>query len=710
METQSARIAKLVSMVKVDNPTIGSYFLDESLTTEGLVDKLRDYYSELMQQDHPAAWTYYNGETHDEQSFYTLTGISLAFLRIMDYLDHEGMSFPDGNLHGKEVVSQPIALLRSLVRGEKVSVSPDFIEDLYHLVLQLKGLDHKEVPSRTLVQAWMERHPTGLDKEVIAWRAKNKEYIVSLLLQRIRLENKSSQHYRLKSSMSEKEARKQVLAWWREDRFQLKYAIRSASELNTYLHNSLDTEILHRMERAEEKGIPIFATPYFLSLIDVRPLGEQPHPRSDLVMREYLFYSQDLVEEFGSIVAWEKEDIVQEGEPNAAGWILPSHNIHRRYPNVAIFIPDTMGRACGGLCAYCQRMYDFQAGRFNFELEKLRPKRSWGELLDLNMDYFRKDPFLSDILITGGDAFMSSVPSLKKIFDAVLKMAQEKLLDNEKRGEDEKYATMKRVRLGTKLPVYLPQRITKDLVSLLAWFKKKSGLVGISQCIVQTHISSSMEVTPETKKAIEKILSAGWAVTNQEVFTISASRRGHSAKLRKTLNEIGVLPYYTFTVKGFKENRQVFANNSRSTQEQIEESSIGRVALRYYSILKPFISDAPHMIDNIDSIRKSDEIPFLSTDRNTLNLPGVGKSNTYRTIGITDDGRRILEFEFDHTRPHSHVIEEMGSVIVIESKSIAEYLRQIESIGEDTKEYQTIWGYSAGSLEPRSSVFEGMMK
>jgi lysine 2,3-aminomutase len=52
----------------------------------------------------------------------------------------------------------------------------------------------------------------------------------------------------------------------------------------------------------------------------------------------------------------------------------------------------------------------------------------------------------------------------------------------------------------------------------------------------------------------------------------------------------------------------------------------------------------------------------------------------------------------------------MGSVIVIESKSIAEYLRQIESIGEDTKEYQTIWGYSAGSLEPRSSVFEGMMK
>jgi lysine 2,3-aminomutase len=710
METQSARIAELVTMIKVDNSTIGSFLLDESLTLEALVAKLKDYYSDRMQKEHPTAWSYYTGELHDEQSFYNLTGTSLAFLRIMDYLDHEGCSFPDGNLHGKEVSSQPIAILRSLVRGEDISVSPDFIEDVYHLIRQLEGIESKEVPSRSEVQAWMERHPSGLDKEVIAWRAKNKEYIVHLLVERIRSEHKTSQFYQLKDSLDESQARKQVLAWWREDRFQLRYAIRSSAELNTYLQYSLDKATLKLMEKGEKKGMPVFATPYFLSLIDVRPLSEQKHPRSDLVLRDYLFYSKDLVEEFGSIVAWEKEDIVEEGKPNAAGWILPSHNIHRRYPNVAIFIPDTMGRACGGLCAYCQRMYDFQAGRFNFELEKLRPKRSWAGNLDLNMDYFRKDPQLSDILITGGDAFMSSVPSLRKILDAVLKMAQEKLLDNEERAEGEKYATMKRVRLGTKLPVYLPQRITKELVLVLAQFKEKASLVGISQCIVQTHISSSMEVTPDTKKAIARILSAGWAVTNQEVFTVSASRRGHSAKLRKTLNEIGVLPYYTFTVKGFKENRHVFANNSRSTQEQIEESSIGRVALRYHSIIRPFISDAPHMLENIDSIRKSDEIPFLSTDRNTLNLPGVGKSNTYRTIGITADGRRILEFEFDHTRPHSPVIEEMGSVIIIESKSIAQYLRQLTQIGEDVEEYETIWGYSAGSLEPRSTVFEGMMK
>lgn len=52
----------------------------------------------------------------------------------------------------------------------------------------------------------------------------------------------------------------------------------------------------------------------------------------------------------------------------------------------------------------------------------------------------------------------------------------------------------------------------------------------------------------------------------------------------------------------------------------------------------------------------------------------------------------------------------MGNVVIIESKSIAQYLRQIEQLGEDPDEYTSIWGYSAGRLEPRSLVFEGMTR
>jgi lysine 2,3-aminomutase len=115
------------------------------------------------------------------------------------------------------------------------------------------------------------------------------------------------------------------------------------------------------------------------------------------------------------------------GKPNAAGWILPSHhNVHRRYPEVAIMIPDTMGRACGGLCVSCQRMYEFQRGNLNFNLDKLRPDETWNEKLRRLLDYYENDTQLRDILITGGDALMSRDESLEKILIAYMKWQLEK--------------------------------------------------------------------------------------------------------------------------------------------------------------------------------------------------------------------------------------------------------------------------------------------
>ena len=707
MSTNNWTNASLYPLMEQQNPALLALFLDDTLTDSALIEALRAHIVSIMQHHYPKAWAYYTGEEQGEEHYYKLVSSSMAYMRILDYLDYEGSEFVDQNLHGAVVVSRPIAHLRAILRGQECDISPDFIEDMAHLLFQVSGTESRQVPTRTVVQEWMERHPSGLESEVIAWRDENKERIITLLTDRIEREEKQHKRYAFDPGMSEEEKRAQVRVWWDDDRFHLYYAIRDSEALDTYLDHSLTEQELAIMRRAEEKGIPIFATPYFLSLIDTRPLERQEHPRSDAAIRSYLLYSQDLVDEFGSIVAWEKEDVVQIGEPNAAGWILPSHNIHRRYPNVAIFIPDTMGRACGGLCAYCQRMYDFQAGRFNFELDKLAPKKSWPELLKLNMEYFRNDPFLSDILITGGDAFMNSPRQLSEILDAVIEMAQAKRRDNEEREEGERFEEMRRVRLGTKIPVYLPQRVTEELVEVLRAFKERASGVGIEECIVQTHISTAMEITRETQAAVARLLAAGWAVTNQEVFTVAASRRGHSAKLRKTLNDIGVLPYYNFSVKGFLENRELFATNARSTQEQVEEASIGQIAQRYHALLHTFLSEAPKMVENTNMIRRGDEIPFISPDRNTINLPGVGKSNTYRVIGITDDGRRILRFEFDHSRPHSKVIEEMGHVIIIESKSIAAYLRQLEAMGEDISEYETIWAYSAGSLEPRSAVFEG---
>jgi lysine 2,3-aminomutase len=351
-------------------------------------------------------------------------------------------------------------------------------------------------------------------------------------------------------------------------------------------------------------------------------------------------------------------------------------------------------------------MFDFQRGRLNFELEKLRPTASWSEKLPELMTYFRDDSQLRDILITGGDALMSADGSLKKILDAVLDMAREKREANKNRPDGDKHAEIVRVRLGTRLPVYLPQRVTPELITILATFKAEASAVGIRQFLIQTHFEAPMEVTPEAREAVRGLVSAGWTVTNQLVFSAAASRRGHSAKLRQALNEIGVLPYYTFVVKGYMENNFNYAPIARVVQEEEEEKVMGQVGEEYRERLRDFPLNAELMVENIEALRKEAGLPFLATDRSVLNLPAVGKSLTFRTIGITRYGRRILEFDHDPTRAHSPIIDRMGKVVIIESKSVAEYLRQMDEIGEDTSEYQGVYGYSLGETEPRMPLYE----
>ena len=89
-----------------------------------------------------------------------------------------------------------------------------------------------------------------------------------------------------------------------------------------------------------------------------------------------------------------------------------------------------------------------------------------------------------------------------------------------------------------------------------------------------------------------------------------------------------------------------------------------------------------------------------------MNLPGIGKSMTFRTIGLTRWGRRILEFDHDHNRWHSPIIDRMGKIIIIESKPVGAYLHQLEEMGENGADYESLWGYSIGETEPRPPLFE----
>lgn len=492
--------------------------------------------------------------------------------RILLLIEHDGMMVSELST-GEEIPVWTITCLWQFLAGKlEEDVSPDFFIDLYR---QFELLEKPEeiVPDRSLVKRQMNRWPTGLDEEVMAIRHSNKERIIAGLIRKIERRHAPTSRFQFTEGMSYAEKYVKVQEWWNTGRFHLAMAFKSPTELNYFLGGSLSAGTMDLLARARKKGMPFFVTPYYLSLLNTNTSGYD-----DATIRSYILYSEELVDTYGRIKAWEKEDIVVSGQPNAAGWLLPEgHNIHRRYPEVAILIPDSMGRACGGLCASCQRMYDFQSERLNFDFESLKPKETWDKKLRRLMRYFEEDAQLRDILITGGDALMSQNATLRNILDAVYKMAVRKRKANESRPEGEKYAELQRVRLGSRLLAYLPLRITDELVGILRSFKDKASRVGVTQFIIQTHFQSPLEVTPEAKKAIEAILSAGWIITNQLVYTVAASRRGHTAKLRQTLNAMGVVCYYTFSVKGFHENYAVFAPNSRSLQEQQEEKVFGLI-------------------------------------------------------------------------------------------------------------------------------------
>ncbi|HPF93988.1 MAG TPA: KamA family protein, partial [Tenuifilaceae bacterium] len=460
---------RLLKKLLKENPKLEEIMRNARNETEALIG-VRNWVLGYLKQK-PVAYEFYKRTKKGREWFEQLTWQDYAAIRILDYVDNAGREYEDLNLRGEIAISNPIKLIWLAVNFGTGGAKPYFFEDMLYLFRQFAGSYDRKLPSRELLTDWLERFPSGLDPRIVKLREENRERIINILIEKIDTGEIKSERYKFEPKMSHEQKYLQMLEWWDDYRFHLSFAVRSPLLLNELLGNSLDPDTMKVLYDAEKAGIPFFVNPYYLSLLHVRvpyfAIG------ADLAIRYYVVYSQQLVDEFGYIVAWEKEDKVEPGKPNAAGWILPTHHsVHRRYPEVAILIPATMGRACGGLCASCQRMYDFQRGNLNFNLDKLKPTETWDAQLEKIMEYWETDAQLRDILITGGDALMSSNTSMQKMLDAMLSMAIRKKKRNQYLPEGEKLAEIVRIRLGTRLPAYLPQRITPELIDILAKFRE----------------------------------------------------------------------------------------------------------------------------------------------------------------------------------------------------------------------------------------------
>jgi len=255
------------------------------------------------------------------------------------------------------------------------------------------------------------------------------------------------------------------------------------------------------------------------------------------------------------------------------------------------------------------------------------------------IEWIGDHPAIHDVLITGGDPLAMSDRKLFWILNEVAKVP-----------------SVERIRIGTRTLVTMPMRITKELADFLGRLRKPFKL----EVSVVTHVEHPYEVTPQMAKAVERLRRRMINVYNQNVYTFYVSRRFEAAYLRRLLKRIGIDPYYTFNTKGKNETRNYRVPIARLMQEQKEEARL---------------------------------LPGLSrTDEPVYNIPGLGKSYLRALqhrdlISVLPDGTRIYEFhpwEKNIRRQKSYVGEDVP---------ILDYLKRLEDIGEDVKQYETIWYY-----------------
>jgi len=380
--------------------------------------------------------------------------------------------------------------------------------------LKYKGLRAAKMRSADLsrmaraADSQIDRFVNGLDPETIRHRSKNTHRIMA--------------HF----DATELE--------WKDWKWHVRHIIKDADTLRGIV--DLTEEEYRAIKLARENKIPFGITPYYLSLFE----QEKDHPwdrgiRSQVIPT--LRYVEKMIEKRAS--SEQSIDFMLEHDTS------PIEGITRRYPNIVILKPIL---TCPQICVYCQR---------NWEIEDVySPHAALSEKRqEKAIKWIEERPEINEVLITGGDPLLISN---KKLEHLLFRLSRN--------------PNIIRIRIGTRTPVTLPQRITDQLVKDI----NRYHIPGRREILIITHFEHTTEITPQAMEAIQKFKRYGMDVYNQLVYTYYNSRRFQAVALRRLLRYIGVTPYYTFNTKGKEETNDYRVPIARLLQEQKEEARLSR--------------------------------------------------------------------------------------------------------------------------------------
>jgi lysine 2,3-aminomutase len=275
---------------------------------------------------------------------------------------------------------------------------------------------------------------------------------------------------------------------WNDWRWQLKHRLTSVEQLQR-LMPSITPEEYAGAKLANTK-LAMAVTPYFFNLID--PTDENCPIRRQVIPR---------IEETHR-ASWEMMDPCGEDEHS------PVAGLVHRYPDRVLFLVTDR---CAAYCRYCTRSrlvsnatgYDFHPD-FQKQLE-----------------YIRNTPTIRDVLLSGGDPLLFSDEKLESLLQALRAIPHVEF-----------------VRIGTRIPIFLPQRITSDLCAML---KKYHPL------FISVHSNHPRELTTEARDALGRLADAGIPLGNQSVLLkdVNDDATVMKAHVQKLLM-CRVRPYYIY--------------------------------------------------------------------------------------------------------------------------------------------------------------------
>jgi len=274
---------------------------------------------------------------------------------------------------------------------------------------------------------------------------------------------------------------------WNDWKWHFRNRITTIEQLSHYI--PISSEEKSQLEMVA-KRYPLAITPYYLSLID-------PDDPDDPVRKQAV---PSVMETSMSFLGM--EDPLGEKEDSAVPGLV------HRYPDRVLMVLTDI---CPMLCRHCTRKREWRHGvwtRTDSEIERM-------------LDYIRNNSCIRDVIISGGDPLTLSTQHLGNILSKLREIKHIEI-----------------IRIGSRFPVVLPQRIDKELCAVLA----KYGPIWFN-----THFNHPHELTPEAIDACDRLLRSGIPVNNQSVLLRGVNDSVEiMTELCHGLLKAKVRPYYLF--------------------------------------------------------------------------------------------------------------------------------------------------------------------